>query len=165
MDERPPDPPDATPADVRRSEVLDAARGLVVALPVAVVDHVSSTPRSGDGAPADRRRQSRLAVNISAYCHIEGVPTEQAVGDLSLQGMLLQLSTHAEVGKRVRVLLSLPFVGGQKLCSLAGTVRWIEAPTTPGGPTAAGVQFDPDVNLADLETLGGFLLLWGLPRD
>jgi len=146
----------------------DPARGLAIELPVSMVQRVSSETAALEQAAfggANRRRFTRLTVNISAFCHIDGVPTEQAVGDLSTGGMMLHLTTPTEVGKRVRVLLALPYISGQKLCSLAGPVRWVR----PGGPEgancSAGVEFDVDVNPADLDTLRGFLMLWGSPRS
>jgi len=158
-----------TAAESASSRAVEPVRtgvdGLSVNLPVAVVEHVNASSRLSEGsAPSDRRRHGRLAVNVSAYCHIDGVPTEQAVGDLSTTGMQLFLGTTPVLGKRVRILLSLPYLGGQKLCSLTGTVRWT-APNGPPPACAAGVAFDPDVNPADLETLRGFLVLWGSPAS
>jgi Tfp pilus assembly protein PilZ len=128
--------------------------GLHVELPVSV------EAKSGDGS--DRRRHPRLQLGLSAHCQIDGVVSQEALGDLSVGGLYLHTSAQVRIGARVRVVLGLPHIGGQRVCSLSGTVVWIDR-VEGGKVRGAGVEFDHETDRQDHEVLRGFLALWGTP--
>jgi hypothetical protein len=133
-------------------------------LPVQVVDKVEATPGPAP-APAveEHRRTPRLPLGLWAHCQIDGVVSQQALGDLSSTGLYIRLNAAPRIGARVRVVLGLPYISGQRVCSLSGRVVWLdrEGETVRG----AGVQFDHETDSADHELLEGFLALWGLPHS
>ena len=110
----------------------------------------------------ERRQHGRLPLGLWAHCQIDGVVSQQALGDLSATGLYIRLNAAPRVGARVRVVLGLPYISGQRVCSLSGRVIWVdrEGNTVRG----AGVQFDHETDGADHELLEGFLALWGLPH-
>jgi hypothetical protein len=132
-------------------------------VPVQVVDKVEATPGPG-AAPSvdDRRRTPRLPLGLWAHCQIDGVVSQQALGDLSATGLYIRIGTAPRVGARVRIVLGLPYISGQRVCSLSGRITWVdrEGDVVRG----AGVQFDHETDGADHELLEGFLALWGLPH-
>ena len=114
-------------------------------------------------APVDnRRRHRRLEVGLSAHCQIDGVVSQEALGDLSESGLYLRTRACSKIGARVRVVLGLPHIGGQRVCSLSGTVAWIDK-GPDGELLGAGVEFDHETDRQDYELLCGFLSLWGEP--
>ena len=128
--------------------------GLHVELPVSV----DRRPAEG----ADRRRHPCLQLGLSAHCQIDGVVSQEALGDLSVGGLYLNTTVQARIGARVRVVLGLPHIGGQRVCSLSGTVVWVDR-GADGQVRGAGVEFDHETDRQDHEVLRGFLALWGTP--
>lgn len=131
---------------------------LVVELSVELAAQSAPEP-----AGADRRQFERLELGLSAHCQIDGIVSQEALGDLSTGGLYLRTSAQLRVGARVRVVLGLPYIGGQRVCSLAGGIVWIDR-GPDGGVRGAGVEFDHETDTADRELLDGFLSLWGTPR-
>ncbi len=114
--------------------------------------------------PAIERRQSlRLPLGLWAHCQIEGVVSQQALGDLSAGGLYLHTTTPTRIGARVRIVLGLPYIGGQRVCSLSGKVIWVDEEN--GQTAGAGIAFDHETDEADAELLRGFLALWGTPAE
>ncbi len=132
------------------------ATELHVEIPVQVGEELS------EASGADRRRYDRLEVGLSAHCQIDGVVSQEALGDLSMGGLYLRTSTNVRIGARVRVVLGLPYFGSQRVCSLTGTIVWIDR-AGDGRVTGAGVEFDHETSSGDQQLLAGFLTLWGTP--
>ena len=66
------------------------------------------------------------------------------------------------IGAPVRVVLGLPYFGSQRVCSLNGTIVWIDR-DKDGRVLGAGIEFDHETSGADQQLLAGFLMLWGAP--
>jgi hypothetical protein len=120
---------------------------------------------SPDLAPApqrggNQRLHPRLACGLSAHCQIDGRVSQDALGDLSAGGLYLRTREALQIGARVRIVLGLPYIGGQRICSLSGRVMWLDR-DPEGVVTGCGVQFDAETDSADHELLRGFLALWG----
>jgi hypothetical protein len=127
--------------------------------------HVEIPVQVGAGTSAgtdNRRRHDRLEVGLSAHCQIDGVVSQEALGDLSMGGLYLRTSTNVRIGARVRVVLGLPYFGSQRVCSLNGTIVWIDR-NREGAALGAGVEFDHETSETDQQLLAGFLTLWGTP--
>ena len=107
----------------------------------------------------ERREHARLPLGLWAQCQIDGVVSQEALGDLSIGGLYLYTKAPAREGARVRVVIGLPYIGGQRVCSLSGQVVWVDRDST--GVRGAGVAFDQETDVADQELLRGFLALWG----
>lgn len=133
------------------------AEGLHYELAVSL----ASTPEDAAKA-AERRRYPRMELGLSAHCQIDGVVSQEALGDLSIGGLYLRTSAPARIGARVRVVLGLPHIGGQRVCSLAGAIVWIDK-NPDGQVRGAGVEFDHETDSQDHDVLRGFLALWGTP--
>jgi len=110
----------------------------------------------------ERRRHHRLEVGLWAHCQIDGVVSQEALGDLSATGLFLCTGAALPIGARVRVVLGLPYIGGQRVCSLAGRVVWLER--EGDHVEGAGVEFDQETDSADAELLRGFLALWSISK-
>ena len=125
----------------------------------------SPLPGQADAeSPVPNRRQTpRLELGLWAHCQIDGVVSQEALDDLSASGLYLRTSTAMKVGARVRVVLGLPYIGGQRVCSLAGRVVWVDR--TGEKIEGAGVKFDHETDGADAELLRGFLALWSTPAE
>ncbi len=141
----------------------------VLEVPVQLTDRAEELPREVELTPGpafdpDRRTNSRLPLGLWAHCQIDGVVSQEALGDLSQGGLFLRTQYPGRIGVRVRIVLGLPYIGGQRVCSLSGRVVWIEK-TPTGTQVGLGVQFDHETDSADHQLLHGFLALWGLPRD
>ena len=125
------------------------------------------TTPAADSTPTppavDRRRNLRLPLELWAHCQVDGVVAQRALGDLSSKGLYLYTRDRVPVGARVRVALGLPYIGGQRVCSLSGRVVWIDTDET--GVCGAGVTFDQETDVADAELLRGFLELWGISAE
>ncbi len=139
---------------------------LVVELPVSITDKVDETTRKLEEQKRliERRRHPRLSVGLTAHCQIDGIVSQEALGDLSVGGLYLRTSAAVRQGARVRIVLGLPYIGGQRVCSLAGRVAWVNRGEM-GEVRGAGVEFDQETESADYELLRGFLELWGSPRS
>lgn len=115
-------------------------------------------------AEGRKRRYPRLPLGLTAHCQIDGVVSQEALGNLSVGGLYLRVSREVRVGARVRIVLGLPYIGGQRVCSLAGRVVWVDR-MPDGAVRGAGVEFDQETDPADQELLRGFLALWGPPPE
>ena len=122
-----------------------------------------SDPSSSSGSAADRRGGARLELGLWAHCQIDGTVSQEALDDLSATGLYLRTSSPLKVGARVRVVLGLPYIGGQRVCSLAGRVVWVDRHGDK--VEGAGVKFDHETDGADAELLRGFLALWSTPAE
>lgn len=111
---------------------------------------------------AERRENPRLPLGLWAHCQIEGMVSQEALGDLSVGGLYLRTSNPAGMGARVRIVLGLPYIGGQRVCSLSGHVVWVDK--DGANVRGLGVKFDHETDGADMHLLRGFLALWGMPR-
>ena len=109
-----------------------------------------------------RRRSLRLELGLAAHCQIDGVVSQESLGDLSEGGLYLRISRPVGLGVKVRVVLGLPYIGGQRVCSLSGTVVWSDR-NADGSQRGVGVQFDHETDAADRELVEGFLALWMPP--
>jgi Tfp pilus assembly protein PilZ len=139
---------------------------LHVQLPVQIADRVDDDARKLEAVARGRERRAhpRLSLGLSAHCQIDGIVSQEALGDLSEGGLFLQTTAPVRIGSRVRIVLGLPYIGGQRVCSLAGhVVRLIEDGNAQ--THGAGVQFDQETDTADRELLRGFLALWGTRRE
>jgi hypothetical protein len=112
---------------------------------------------------AERREHPRLPLGLWAHCQIDGVVSQEALGDLSIGGLYLRTTTAAGLGARVRIVLGLPYIGGQRVCSLSGHVVWVDK--DGANVRGLGVKFDQETDSADKMLLRGFLSLWGMPRS
>ena len=133
------------------------AEGLHYELPVSL-----TAASEDDAAAAERRRYPRMELGLSAHCQIDGVVSQEALGDLSIGGLYLRTTAPTRIGARVRVVLGLPHIGGQRVCSLSGAVVWIDK-GPDGTIRGAGVEFDHETDSQDHDVLRGFLALWGTP--
>jgi len=137
---------------------------------------MSDARRTGSDAPAEAgsdaavrteralaARDPRLAVGLSAHCQIEGIVSQEALGDLSEGGLYLRTSSQVRESSRIRVVLGLPYIGGQRVCSLSGRIVRVDR-DAQGRVQGAAVQFDHETDGADHELLRGFLALWGTAR-
>jgi hypothetical protein len=134
----------------------------VIELPIQIqegIEHAEPPPLMKTGA--DRRMKPRLPLGLWAHCQIDGTMSQQALGDLSVTGLYLRMTEAPRMGARVRIVLGLPYISGQRVCSLSGRIVWIDR--TGEIIRGAGVQFDHETDSADHELLEGFLALWGLP--
>ena len=136
---------------------MSDADNRVLELAVKVADGVDGGQKGG----IERRRDPRMPLGLWAHCQIDGAVSEQALGDLSVSGLYLRMSTAPRMGARVRIVLGLPYISGQRVCSLAGEIVWIDRKGDE--VRGAGVQFDHETDSADNELLRGFLSLWGVP--
>lgn len=107
----------------------------------------------------DRRHEPRLALGLAAHCQVDGVVSQETLGDLSADGLYLQTSQPWKVGARVRLVVGLPYFDGQRVCSLSGDVTWVDH-GADGAVTGAGIRFDRETSVADKELVRGFLSLW-----
>ena len=117
----------------------------------------SSSPPDSDGS--ERRIAHRLELGLAAHCQIDGAVSQESLGDLSSGGLYLRITRPVRMGAKVRVVLGLPYIGGQRVCSLSGTVVWQDR-EGDGRLRGVGVQFDHDTDQADRELVDGFLALW-----
>lgn len=111
---------------------------------------------------AERREHPRLPLGLWAHCQIDGMVSQEALGDLSVGGLYLRTTNPVQLGARVRVVLGLPYIGGQRVCSLSGQVVWVDR--GEARVKGIGVKFDHETGSADAELLRGFLSLWGQPK-
>ena len=109
-----------------------------------------------------RRRSLRLELGLAAHCQIDGVVSQESLGDLSQGGLYLRITRPVALGTKVRVVLGLPYIGGQRVCSLSGVAVWNDLEPT-GVPRGVGVQFDHETDAADRELVEGFLAVWMPP--
>lgn len=123
------------------------------------VSITGSTPKVRPGI--ERRRDPRMPLGLWAHCQIDGVVSQRALGDLSVSGLYLRMNVAPRMGARIRIVLGLPYISGQRVCSLSGRIVWVhvEGSIVHG----AGVQFDHETDSADHDLLKGFLALWGVP--
>src|SRR3954470_16755245 len=110
----------------------------VTDLPITVSGEVQPVKPAG----SERRHHGRLPLGLWAQCQIDGVVTQEALGDLSAGGLYLRTTAPLRMGARVRIVLGLPYVSGQRVCSLAGHIVWVDR----DGETVlgAGVSFDQE---------------------
>lgn len=108
------------------------------------------------------RAHPRLPLGLPAHCWIDGIVSQESLGDLSAGGLYLRTRSRVRPGARVRVVLGLPYIGGQRVCSLSGRIVWVDR--RGDEVRGAGVQFDHETDSADQELLRGFLALWGPSR-
>jgi hypothetical protein len=111
----------------------------------------------------DRRSHPRLTLGLWAHCQIDGIVSQEALGDLSAGGLYLRTTAQVREGARARIVLGLPYIGGQRVCSLSGSIAWVDV-QPDGALHGAGVRFDQETDSADHQLLEGFLALWGSPR-
>lgn len=131
--------------------------GPVVQLGIQLGDPVPHVDVPG----AELRRMPRLPLGLSAHCQIDGIVAQHALGDLSTGGLYLRTSTPLRLGARARIVLGLPYIGGQRVCTLSATVLRLDREGGEDGPVrGAGLGFD-ETDGPDHELLVGFLLLWG----
>ena len=112
---------------------------------------------------AERRVAHRLELGLAAHCQIDGAVSQESLGDLSSGGLYLRITRPIRMGAKVRVVLGLPYIGGQRVCSLGGVVVWLDR-EADGRQRGVGVQFDHDTDPADRELVDGFLALWSSHR-
>ena len=112
-----------------------------------------------DEAGVPRRAHERLPLGLSAHGQIDGVVVHLELGNVSAGGLYLRTEMDLARGARVRAVLALPYIGGQRLCTLSGRVAWLDRDES-GKIRGAGVRFDADNSPADRELLRGFLALW-----
>ena len=132
------------------------ARDLVIEAPMLPLTRADAL------TAAERREYPRLPLGLWAHCQIDGMVSQEALGDLSVGGLYLRTSNPAPMGARVRIVLGLPYIGGQRVCSLAGRVVWVDRNSAQ--IKGLGVQFDEETGNADAQLLRGFLALWGCQR-
>src|SRR3954470_14137757 len=94
----------------------------VTDLPITVSGEVQPVKPAG----SERRHHGRLPLGLWAHCQIDGVVSQEALGDLSIGGLYLRSPANIKEGARVRIVLGLPYIGGQRVCSLSGRVAWID---------------------------------------
>jgi hypothetical protein len=113
----------------------------------------------------ERRRNPRLPMSLTATCYIG----EQAINDplenISSAGLYLRTAADLKVDERARIVLSLPYIGGRRYCTVNGHVRRVD--TDAGGRTkGAAIVFDPDMSDSDRTLIRSFMALWGVtPED
>src|SRR3954467_13177035 len=115
----------------------------VVGLPMTVSSEAEDQVERAPGV-AERRQHTRLPLGLWAHCQIDGVVSQEALGDLSVGGLYLRTSTPVKMGARVRIVLGLPYIGGQRVCSLSGRVAWID--NEGEAIQGAGVSFDQETD-------------------
>lgn len=115
-----------------------------------------------DARNRERRAYSRLAVGLWAQCQVDGAVIPAALANLSETGLQLRSGTPLRKGARVRAVVGLPFLGGQKVLSLSGQLAWVQPEE---GGSVAGLRFDQETDAADRELLRAFLALWAPPEE
>jgi hypothetical protein len=110
-------------------------------------------------AGENKRRHPRLPLGLAAHCQLDGVVSQEALGDLSASGLYLRTTSELRTGTRIRIVLGLPYIGGQRVCTLSGQIVWVDR-GSEGAVRGAGVEFD-ESDSNDLDLLRGFLALWG----
>lgn len=109
----------------------------------------------------ERRLHRRLSVGLQAHCQIDGIVSQEVLGNLSEGGLFLRTRAQLREGSRVRIVIGLPYIGGQRVCSLSGFVAWVARDDVTGTVSGAGVTIDvADTDDADEALLKGFLDLW-----
>lgn len=120
----------------------------------------SASPTLRGESARERRVHRRLSVGLQAHCQIDGLVSHEVLGNLSEGGLFLRTSAQVQEGSRVRIVIGLPYIGGQRVCSLSGCIVWV-ARDAAGRVSGAGVAIDAaDTDDADEALLKGFLDLW-----
>lgn len=138
---------------------MPATMNRVEGLPMTVSSEEPSDLVEREPGKVERRQHGRLPLGLWAHCQIDGVVSQEALGDLSVGGLYLRTAAAVKEGARIRIVLGLPYIGGQRVCSLSGRVTWVDRKGDQ--VLGAGVSFDQETDSADAELLRGFLALWG----
>lgn len=113
---------------------------------------------------SEKRRDTRVSVELTAHCQIGHAFHRLPVSDLSRGGLRLETVEHHREGTPVRVALAVPSPSeeaGLHFCTLSGQVAH-NAVDPRGRPLGVGVRFvDPDPNDDDLEALRAYLRTLG----
>lgn len=109
---------------------------------------------------SEKRRDTRVAVELTAHCQIGHAFHRLPVVDLSRGGLRLETSNRHQEGTPVRVALAVPSSSeddGLHFCTLSGQVAH-NAMDAWGRPLGVGVRFEETVRGdADLEALRHYL--------
>lgn len=109
---------------------------------------------------SEKRRDTRVTVELTAHCQIGHAFHRLPVSDLSRGGLRLETVDHHQEGTPVRVALAVPSPSeeaGLRFCTLSGQVAH-NAVDPWGHPLGVGVRFvEPERRDADLEALRAYL--------
>lgn len=111
-------------------------------------------------ASSEKRRDTRVSVELTAHCQIGHAFHRLPVSDLSRGGLRLETAEHHQEGTPVRVALAVPSPveeAGLHFCTLSGQVAH-NAVDPRGRPLGVGVRFvEADRGDSDLEALRAYL--------
>src|SRR3954469_5009524 len=126
---------------------MPAITNRVEGLPMTVSSTDPDDAIEREPGKPERRQHGRLPLGLWAHCQIDGVVSQEALGDLSVGGLYLRTAAEVKEGARVSIILGLPYIGGQRVCSLSGRVTWVDR--NGAAVVGAGVSFDHETDGAD----------------
>jgi hypothetical protein len=101
-------------------------------------------------------------MSLTATCHIGGQAINEPLVNISTGGLYLRTKADVKDGERARIVLSLPYIGGRRYCTVNGQIKRVDRDGA-GRTSGVAVVFDSDMSESDRALIRSFLALWGGP--